>query len=55
MGGLTTARQPWRDALLTLVTQGSLQAAVFRSDDLDTTFDCAFRVPSGHLVRIPHA
>src|SRR5687768_13606533 len=27
------------DALLTLVTQGSLQAAVFRSDDLDATFE----------------
>jgi predicted enzyme related to lactoylglutathione lyase len=27
------------DALLTLVTQGSLQAAIFRSDDLDATFD----------------
>ena len=62
------------DALLTLVTQGSLQAAIFRSDDLDTTFekvrasgaevlqepadqfwgvrDCAFRDPSGNLVRI---
>jgi catechol 2,3-dioxygenase-like lactoylglutathione lyase family enzyme len=62
------------DALLTLVTQGSLQAAIFRSDDLDATFekvrasgaevlqepasqpwgvrDCAFRDPSGNLVRI---
>ena len=27
------------DALLSLVTQGSLQAAIFRSDDLDTTFE----------------
>ena len=27
------------DALLTLVTQGSLQAAIFGSDDLDTTFE----------------
>src|SRR3954468_8571585 len=27
------------DALLTLVTQGSLQAAIFPSDDLDTTFE----------------
>lgn len=26
------------DALLTLVTQGSLQAAIFRSDDFDATF-----------------
>ncbi|MCU1673611.1 MAG: lyase [Frankiales bacterium] len=62
------------DALLTLVTQGSLQAAIFRTDDLDATFerlrasgaevlqeptdqfwgvrDCAFRDPSGNLVRI---
>jgi catechol 2,3-dioxygenase-like lactoylglutathione lyase family enzyme len=65
------------DALLTLVTQGSLQAAIFRSEDLDTTFekvrasgaevlqeptsqpwgakDCAFRDPSGNLVRIAQA
>jgi catechol 2,3-dioxygenase-like lactoylglutathione lyase family enzyme len=62
------------DALLTLVTQGSLQAAIFSTDDLDTTFeklrasgaevlqepaeqpwgarDCAFRDPSGNLIRI---
>lgn len=65
------------DALLTLVTQGSMQAAIFRSDDLDATFDkvaasgaevleepttqpwgardCAFRDPSGNLVRIAQA
>src|SRR4051794_24602174 len=65
------------DALLTLVTQGSLQAAIFSSDDLDDTFekvraagaevlqeptaqpwgarDCAFRDPSGNLVRIAQA
>ena len=65
------------DALLTLVTQGSLQAAIFRTDDLDGTFerlrasgaevlsepesqpwgvkDCAFRDPSGNLVRIAQA
>lgn len=65
------------DALLSLVTQGSLQAAVFRSDDLDTTFEkvrasgaevlqepasqpwgvreCAFRDPSGNVVRITQA
>ena len=65
------------DALLTLVMQGSLQAAIFRSDDLDATFekvrasgaevlqepvslpggarDCAFRDPSGSLVRIAQA
>jgi catechol 2,3-dioxygenase-like lactoylglutathione lyase family enzyme len=27
------------DALLTLVTQGSLQAAIFSTDDLDATFE----------------
>jgi len=65
------------DALLSLVTQGSLQAAIFKTDDLDTTFekvrasgaevlqepasqpwgarDCAFRDPSGNLVRIAQA
>jgi len=65
------------DALLALVTQGSLQAAIFRSDDLDETFekvrasgaevlqepvsqpwgarDCAFRDPSGNMVRIAQA
>ena len=65
------------DALLSLVTKGSLQAAIFRTDDLDTTFekvrasgaevlqepasqpwgsrDCAFRDPSGNLVRIAQA
>ena len=65
------------DALLGLVTKGSLQAAIFKSDDLDATFeklrasgaevlqeptdqfwgarDCAFRDPSGNLVRIAQA
>jgi catechol 2,3-dioxygenase-like lactoylglutathione lyase family enzyme len=65
------------DALLSLVTQGSLQAAILRADDLDATFekvrasgaevlqepasqpwgvrDCAFRDPSGNLVRIQQA
>lgn len=65
------------DALLRLVTQGALQAAIFRTDDLDATFekirasgaevlsepaarpwgvrDCAFRDPSGNLVRIQEA
>jgi uncharacterized glyoxalase superfamily protein PhnB len=65
------------DALLTLVVQGSLQVAIFRADDLDSTFeevrasgaevlqepasqpwgarDCAFRDPSGNLVRIAQA
>jgi len=35
-GGLS---QTEGDALLTLVTQGALQAAIFQSDDLDTTFE----------------
>jgi catechol 2,3-dioxygenase-like lactoylglutathione lyase family enzyme len=65
------------DALLSLVTKGSLQAAIFSSEDLDATFekvrasgaevlqepdsrpwgarDCAFRDPSGNLVRIAQA
>ena len=65
------------DALQALVAQGSLQAAIFRADDLDATFekvrasgaevlqepatqpwgarDCAFRDPSGNLVRIAQA
>jgi len=73
-GGLSPAEG---DALLTLVTQGSLQAAIFRADDLDATFekvrasgaevlqepasrpwgarDCAFRDPSGNVVRIAQA
>ena len=73
-GGLSEAEG---DALLSLVTKGSLQAAIFRTDDLDTTFekvrasgaevlqeptsqpwgarDCAFRDPSGNLVRIAQA
>lgn len=70
-GGRTQAEG---DALLGLVLQGSMQAAIFRTDDLDATFeklrasgaevlqepasqpwgvrDCAFRDPSGNLVRI---
>jgi predicted enzyme related to lactoylglutathione lyase len=65
------------DALQQLVTQGSLQAAIFSTEDLDATFekvrasgaevlqepvsqpwgarDCAFRDPSGNLVRIAQA
>ena len=65
------------DALLALVLQGALQAAIFRCDDLDATFDrlrrsgaevvqepasqpwgvrdCAFRDPSGNLVRLAQA
>jgi catechol 2,3-dioxygenase-like lactoylglutathione lyase family enzyme len=73
-GGLS---QTEADALMSLVTQGSLQAAIFRADDLDSTFekvrasgaevleeptsqpwgvrDCAFRDPSGSVVRIAQA
>jgi predicted enzyme related to lactoylglutathione lyase len=73
-GGLSEADG---DALLSLVTKGSLQAAIFSADDLDATFekvrasgaevlqeptsqpwgarDCAFRDPSGNLVRIAQA
>lgn len=73
-GGLSQAEG---DELLSLVTKGSLQAAIFRSDDLDATFekvqasgaevlqepasqpwgvrDCAFRDPSGNMVRIAQA
>jgi catechol 2,3-dioxygenase-like lactoylglutathione lyase family enzyme len=73
-GGLS---QVEGDALLSLVTKGSLQAAIFRAEDLDATFekvrasgaevlqepadqfwgarDCAFRDPSGDLVRIAQA
>jgi len=62
------------DALLSLVTKGALQAAIFATEDLDGTFervqasgaevlqeptsqpwgvrDCAFRDPSGNLIRI---
>ncbi|MFV0259174.1 MAG: VOC family protein [Acidimicrobiales bacterium] len=65
------------DALLGLVTRGSIDAAIFRTDDLTATFDrlaasgaevleratdqlwgvrdCAFRDPSGNLVRIEQA
>ncbi len=73
-GGLS---QTEGDGLLALVTQGSLQVAIFRADDLDATFekvaasgaevlqepvsqpwgarDCAFRDPSGNMVRIAQA
>lgn len=73
-GGLSESEG---DALLSLVTKGSLQAAIFRADDLDVTFekvrgtgaevlqepvsqpwgarDCAFRDPSGNMVRIAQA
>jgi catechol 2,3-dioxygenase-like lactoylglutathione lyase family enzyme len=65
------------DALLSLVTKGSLQVAIFSADDLDATFeqvrasgaevlqepvsqpwgarDCAFRDPSGNMIRIAQA
>jgi len=65
------------DEYLSLVAKGSIQAAIFSSDDLDATFekvrasgaevlqepasqpwgarDCAFRDPSGNLVRIAQA
>lgn len=64
-------------ALTRLMLQGSLQAAIFKADDLDAMFqrllasgaevlqepadqpwgarDCAFRDPSGNLVRIAQA
>jgi catechol 2,3-dioxygenase-like lactoylglutathione lyase family enzyme len=73
-GGRTQAEG---DALLSLVLQGSLQAAIFKADDLNATFekvrasgaevlqeptsqpwgatDCAFRDPSGNVVRIAQA
>jgi catechol 2,3-dioxygenase-like lactoylglutathione lyase family enzyme len=73
-GGLSEADG---DALLSLVTKGALQAAIFDAEDLDTTFeklrasgaevlqepvsqpwgarDCAFRDPSGNLIRIAQA
>jgi catechol 2,3-dioxygenase-like lactoylglutathione lyase family enzyme len=73
-GGLSPTEA---DALLSLVTKGSLQVAIFRADDLDATFervrasgaevlqepvsqpwgarDCAFRDPSGNLVRVAQA
>jgi catechol 2,3-dioxygenase-like lactoylglutathione lyase family enzyme len=65
------------DALLGLLTKGSLNGVIFRTDDLDDTFekvraggaevlqepihqpygvrDCAFRDPSGNMVRISQA
>lgn len=65
------------DMLQALVTQGTMQAAIFSAEDLDVTFekvrasgaevlqepvsqpwgarDCAFRDPSGNLVRIAQA
>jgi predicted enzyme related to lactoylglutathione lyase len=65
------------DALLGLLTKGSLNGVIFRTDDLDATFekvrasgaevlqepmaqpwgvrDCAFRDPSGNMIRINQA
>jgi catechol 2,3-dioxygenase-like lactoylglutathione lyase family enzyme len=65
------------EALEVLVTKGSLMGAIFRTPDLDTTFekvrasgaevlqeptdqpwgvrDCAFRDPSGNMIRINQA
>jgi catechol 2,3-dioxygenase-like lactoylglutathione lyase family enzyme len=65
------------DALLRLLTKGALSGLIFRTDDLDGTFekvrasgaevmqepleqfwgarDCAFRDPSGNMVRIAQA
>lgn len=62
------------DALLGLMTKGSLNGAIFRTEDVDDTFekvrasgaevlqepidqpygvrDCAFRDPSGNMIRI---
>jgi catechol 2,3-dioxygenase-like lactoylglutathione lyase family enzyme len=42
------------DALLTLVTQGSLQAAIFRSDDLDATFE-KVRASGAEMLQEPAA
>jgi catechol 2,3-dioxygenase-like lactoylglutathione lyase family enzyme len=65
------------DALLSLVTKGSLNGVIFRTPNLDETFekiaasgaevmqeptdqpwgvrDCAFRDPSGNMIRISQA
>jgi len=40
------------DALLSLVTQGSLQAAIFSSDDLDATFE-KVRVSGAEVLQEP--
>ena len=41
------------DALLTLVTQGSLQAAIFRADDLDATFEKVRASGSAEILQEP--
>ncbi|HKG49489.1 MAG TPA: VOC family protein [Actinomycetales bacterium] len=65
------------DALLGLLTKGSLNGVIFRTEDLESTFekvraggaevlqepidqpygvrDCAFRDPSGNMIRIMQA
>src|ERR1700722_12450782 len=40
------------DALLSLVLQGSLQAAIFRSDDLDATFE-QVRATGAEIIEEP--
>ncbi len=40
------------DALMTLMTQGSLQAAIFRTDDLDATFEKA-RAAGAEVLQEP--
>ena len=40
------------DALLTLVTQGSLQAALFQAEDLDATFD-ALQASGAEVLQEP--
>ena len=42
------------DALLSLVTQGSLQAAIFRTDDLDATFE-QVRLSGAEVLQEPAA
>ena len=41
------------DALLTLVTQGSLQAAIFSTDDLDATFERVRASGSAEILQEP--
>src|SRR6059058_5605051 len=48
-GGLSEADG---DALLTLVTKGSLQAALFSSDDLDATFE-TLRASGAEVLQEP--
>jgi len=41
------------DALLSLVTQGSLQAAIFRADDLDAAFEKIRASGAGEVLQEP--